>query len=180
MKKQDIEDIRRALTEGCFPLRGCESEGTIDLNDSDPVYIAVAVEVYGYGPHPGVMYVDQNRYHASADSALQGACEILEDHRRDANRDEFNEDFRDCAAEALGCRASALESLSFEQIETMLDDAGVDKDAVYTDADERFRGCVNGFVYGPFEPRVAAELLRGTEWLQHGVEIREREESDDE
>lgn len=180
MKKHDIEDIRRMLTEGCFPLRGCNSEGTIDLNDSDPVYIAVAVEVYGYGPHPGVMYVDQNRYHASADTALQGACEILEQHRMEANRDEFDEDFRDCAAEALGCKASALESLTSAQIEAMLDDAGIDKDAVYTEADEQFRECINGFVYGPLEPSEAAELLRDTEWLQHGIEIREREDSDDE
>jgi hypothetical protein len=63
-----------------------DGEGSIDLGDSDPVFIGIVVEVQGYGPHLGAIYVDQNRYHASRDTALQGASEIFDEWRLNDQR----------------------------------------------------------------------------------------------
>lgn len=73
-------DLKEFLDRGVIVRDG---EGWIKLADEDPVHIAIVCNIQGYGPHEGAIFVDQNRYHASADSALQGAYEILEQYTID-------------------------------------------------------------------------------------------------
>lgn len=77
---EDANHFRKWLDEGVI-LR--DGEGSIDVSDDDPVWVAIVVNVQGYGPHEGAIYADQNRFHASADTALQEAYEILENYERD-------------------------------------------------------------------------------------------------
>lgn len=79
-------DLRR-FTEKAVILR--EGEGTIQLDDEDEVHVAIVFEMSGYGPHEAAIFVDQNRYHASPDTALQGADEILEQYKWEHHFDEY-------------------------------------------------------------------------------------------
>lgn len=54
-----------------------DGEGTIDLNDTDPVFVGIVHDGSGFTPAAAI-FVDQNRHHASHDSAIQGAFEIME------------------------------------------------------------------------------------------------------
>lgn len=100
----DAQHLREWLEKGVI-LR--DGEGWIKLADDDPVYVAIVVDVQGYGPHEGAIFVDQNRYHASADSALQGAYEIFEEYElnhADKNyleelQEEWGEDWFDIMTE---------------------------------------------------------------------------------
>lgn len=94
----DPVHLREFLERGVF-LR--DGEGNIDLNDSDPVHIAVVMSVKGYGPHEAAIFVDQNRYHASADSALEGAYEILEQYWWDHYKDHYDELVKDYGQEEV-------------------------------------------------------------------------------
>jgi hypothetical protein len=82
---EDADHFRKWLDEGVI-LR--DGEGSVEISEDrfsghDPVWVAIVVNVQGYGPHEGAIYADQNRYHASADTALQEAYEILENYERD-------------------------------------------------------------------------------------------------
>lgn len=65
---------------------------SIDLDDEDPIFVAIVVNVTGYGPHPGAIYAEQNRFHANGDSALEEAHEILEEWEREHYPAESEED----------------------------------------------------------------------------------------
>lgn len=170
----DKEHIKELLSEGFLPLKRAESEGGFDYEDDDPVFIAVAYEAVGYGPHAAVMYVDQNRYHASQDSALQAADELLEQYQRDYEQDEWNEIFHERAAEALKIEYKTLKRKSFDDIKEMIEDAGEDFDSVLTETDEWFRENNNFMVWGPISPEEAYEILSEAhdgEWLKHGIHV---------
>ena len=77
---EDPNHFHKWLNEGVI-LR--DGDGSVDVSDDDPVWVAIVVDVQGYGPHEGAIYVDQNRFHASADTALQEAYEIFENYKRD-------------------------------------------------------------------------------------------------
>ncbi len=68
-----------------------DGEGLIRLDDQDPVHIAIMMSVEGFGPHEAAIFVDQNRYHASPDTALQGAYEILEQYWMDNYQNLYDE-----------------------------------------------------------------------------------------
>lgn len=74
---RDPQRLRETLEQGVM-LHADRVEGSFNLDDDDPVHVAIVMNVKGYGPHVGAMYVDQNRYHASPDTVLQEAFEILE------------------------------------------------------------------------------------------------------
>jgi hypothetical protein len=74
----DAAHLRDILEKGVI-LDKDRVEGSVDLNDESPVYVGIIVDVSGYGPHVGAMYLDQNRFHGSADGALQEADQILEE-----------------------------------------------------------------------------------------------------
>lgn len=81
-------DLKGLLENGVI-LR--DGEGWIKLTDEDPVHIAIVADVQGYGPHEAAIFVDQNRYHASPDLALQGAYDILEQYMMNHNADHVKE-----------------------------------------------------------------------------------------
>lgn len=72
-------------------------EGSIDLKDTDwkslsigatsLVHIAVVFNVQGFSGHTAAIAADQNRYHASPDTALQAAYEELENYEIDSDPD---------------------------------------------------------------------------------------------
>lgn len=99
---EDANHFRKWLDEGVI-LR--DGEGSVDVNDEDPIWVAIVVDVQGYGPHEGAIYADQNRFHANADTALQEAYEILENYERDnmskKDREELEEEWGDRADEIM-------------------------------------------------------------------------------
>lgn len=86
----DAANLRRFLQRGVILVAG-DSEGAIDTDDADPVYVAIVVNVTGYGPHPGAIYALQNRFHGHPDAALQPAFELLEEWEMEHNGDYFRE-----------------------------------------------------------------------------------------
>lgn len=70
-------------------------EGSINLDDEDPVHIAIVFDVQGYGPHGAAIYADQNRFHATPDTAMQKAYEILEQHELDITDEEYLKELQD-------------------------------------------------------------------------------------
>jgi hypothetical protein len=91
-------------------------EGTIDLSDKDPVHIAVVFDVQGFSGHSASIYVDQNRYHASVDTALQEAFSMLEQREIDANPDyvaelmeEWGDEWTDILTETFDARTWTLQ-----------------------------------------------------------------------
>jgi hypothetical protein len=103
--------LKEFLTDAVFVRAG---EGSIQLGDSDPVHIAVMFDVHGYGPHPGAIYVDQNRYHASADTALQAADELLEEHEMEAHADHLRELEEEHGDEALSVFTETFDGRTWE------------------------------------------------------------------
>lgn len=94
---EDAAGLRRILG-GTQEGRGViltGGEGSIDVDSEDPVHIAVVFDVQGYGPHIGAIYADQNRYHASSDTALQAAYEILEQEVLDSADPEYIKELED-------------------------------------------------------------------------------------
>jgi hypothetical protein len=89
----DWRDLRKFVGDGknapAVYVRA--GEGSIDIDDEDDVYIAVVFDVQGFSGHTAAIYADQNRYHASADTALQEAFEELENYVIDANPDHVAE-----------------------------------------------------------------------------------------
>lgn len=77
----DVEDFKRILDEGVILVAG-DANQTIEPH-AEQVHVAIVFNVTGYGPHTAAIYVDQNRFHASQDSALQEAHEILEEWERE-------------------------------------------------------------------------------------------------
>jgi len=85
-------DLKEFLEKAVF-LRG--GEGTINLDDEDPVHIGIVFSVESYGPHAAAIAVDQNRYHASPDTSLQTAHEILEDYWNQNYQEHYDELVKD-------------------------------------------------------------------------------------
>lgn len=86
----DAKNFRKHLTNNVILVAG-EAE-SVSLEDDDPIFVAVVVNVTGYGPHPGAIYAHQNRFHASGDSALEGAFELLEEWEQEHYPAESEED----------------------------------------------------------------------------------------
>lgn len=102
---KDIKHFEDVLREGVV-LVGGDAEGHIDIGagKDDPVWVAVVVDVQGYGPHTGVIYAYQNSYHGNPDTPLQEAYEILEDWKREHYGDdlkELEEEYGDRAGEVF-------------------------------------------------------------------------------
>lgn len=79
--QETVEEFKEFLEKAVILVTG-ESSSYIDPH-AEEVHVAIVVNVTGYGPHVGAIYVDQNRFHASADTALEGAHELLEEWERD-------------------------------------------------------------------------------------------------
>lgn len=105
----------RELLKDAFILR--DGEGTVDLNDTDVVHVGIAFDVHGHGPHDAAIFVDQNRFHASEDSVIQAAHEILTEwmmeHQQDYLKEleeEYGDDALDVFIENTNARAWSFKS----------------------------------------------------------------------
>lgn len=78
---KSVEDFKKFLDEAVSLVAG-ESSGIIE-SQAEEVHVAIVFNVTGFGRHPGAIYADQNRFHASTDGALQEAHELLEEWERD-------------------------------------------------------------------------------------------------
>lgn len=88
-KYDDPSAVREFIERALIVVDG---EGDFSAADETPVHVGVAFDVDGYGPHAGVVFVDQNFYHASKDTALQGAVEVLEERMREDYLKELEEE----------------------------------------------------------------------------------------
>jgi hypothetical protein len=111
---EDAEHFREWLDKGVI-LR--DGEGSVNVSDDDPVWVAIVVDVQGYGPHEGAIYADQNRYHASADTALQEAYEILETYERD----NISKEYRAELEKEWGDRADEIMTETYDAVIWKLD-----------------------------------------------------------
>ncbi len=79
-------------------LKGAVEVGMgVDMSD-EPIYVGVVHDGSGFNPGAAV-YVDQNKFHASEDSVLEGAFELLEEVQRDQMSED---DFKRLEEDALG------------------------------------------------------------------------------
>lgn len=94
-KHRDTQEFEEFLDKAVILVAG-DASGVIDPN-AEEVHVAIVVNVTGYSPHVGAIYADQNRFHASTDSALEEAHEILEaweeEHYPDADPEHRTETF---------------------------------------------------------------------------------------
>jgi hypothetical protein len=150
MSKKDAEALHEMLDGGVILVDG-DMEGTVDLDDDDPVFVALVMDVSSYGPHTASIYAIQNRYHAhSPDAALQPAYEIHEEWMREHYEDHLKELYADAKKEGLS-----------------------DEDA-WQQADEYFRETIDGSGYR-LTPMEAFETIRGTDAAKYiGFQSRER------
>jgi hypothetical protein len=109
----DADHLRKWLEEGVL-LKADRVEGSVDLDDEDLVHVAIVVNVTSIGPHVGAMYVDQNRYHASADTSLQEAFEILQQWELDNNQDYFAELEQEYGDEAFDVFTETFDGLTWK------------------------------------------------------------------
>jgi len=80
---KDLENFKEVLAKGVLLVGGeIVDNNSIDLDDDDPVSVAIVVNVQGYGPHVGAIAVTQGGH---IDEALQVADEILEEWEMDHN-----------------------------------------------------------------------------------------------
>lgn len=97
----DAEALADMLKKGVV-LVGGEAQSDIDLDDDTPVFVALVMDVSGYGPHTASIYALQNQYHArTADSALQPAYEIHEEWMREHYEDHLKELYEDARKDGL-------------------------------------------------------------------------------
>jgi hypothetical protein len=101
----------RELLEEAVLLNPDRVEGSVDLDDPDPVHVGIVVNVTGYGPHVGALYVAQNRH---PDTALQEAFEILEQWELDHNMDYFAELEKEYGDEAMGVFTETFDGWAFK------------------------------------------------------------------
>jgi len=111
MTKRSVEDFAEFLDKAVLLVAG-DASGTIDPY-AEEVHVAIVVNVTGYGPHVGAIYVDQNRFHASPDTALEGAFEELEEWEREHYpMSEEDEEYR---TETFDGRTWTLPALAFTE-----------------------------------------------------------------
>jgi hypothetical protein len=139
-RSDEKEALARMLDEGVI-LQG--GEGSVDLSDDDPVYVGLVMDVSGYGPHTASIYVEQNRYHGSRDSALQGAYEIHEEWMREHYADHLKELYEEALKEHNG-----------------------DEDAAWQQADEYFREDMDGRAYAVSATDLWKIVQAGNKWAK--------------
>jgi hypothetical protein len=89
---RDAKHFRELLEKAVVLVDG-GSDGYLDIGagESDPIWVAIMVDVSGYGPHVGTVYAYQNRFHGNPDEPLQEAEEMLEEWKRENEGDYLRE-----------------------------------------------------------------------------------------
>ena len=92
--ERDPTSLKEFLRRSVLLVGGdVDGGGGIDMNDRDPVYVAVVVDVTSYGRHQGAIFAVQNRFRGHLDAALEGGAVILEEWLREHYGIETNENF---------------------------------------------------------------------------------------
>ena len=104
---KNAKDFKRMLDALIFKY----GEGTVRFDWDEPVWVAVVVDVSGYGPHVGAIVVEQA--FRGGDEAIQRAYEILEqemmddpqfaDHIKDL-QEEYGDDWNEIFTETFDGR----------------------------------------------------------------------------
>lgn len=141
---KDAKHFREVLEEGVVLVNG-GADGYIDVGagEDDPVWVSIVVDVQGYGPHTGVIYANQNRYHGGPDAPLQEAFEMLEEWKREHAADYLKELIGDQLKDAS------------EKGEWLT------RDEAHQRAGEMFRETFDGWSF-KLKPREFGEAIRGT------------------
>lgn len=87
-------------------------DGGSEIYDSEsPVHVALVFNVQSYGPHTATIYAENDRYHSSADGALQAAYELLEEHEIEHDpeyvselQEEYGDDWNEVLTETFDGR----------------------------------------------------------------------------
>lgn len=152
------------------------ADGDVDECSDAPVHVAIVVDVQGFGPHYGSLYADQNRYHASADSALEAAYEMHENWMRDT----FADQLRELEAERL--KVHVDEYLDTHRGATREEAVEAVQDDAYTEADEWFRENMNAVTWEmsarEFIDAIAQWPEKYRKVVEDGVTITTAEECD--
>ena len=166
------QDLERAfiIVQADGWVNECYDEG-------DLVHASIVYDESGYGPHTASLFVDQNRYHASSDTVLQGAYEMHEEWMREHYGDHLTELMEERLAEHVKDYLNSNPGASNEDaIEAVQDEA-------YQEADEWFRETMNGFFYEMSASEFVAVLDSSTskyvEEVRKGVNITRREECEE-
>lgn len=136
---RDSKHFREVLDEGVVLVDG-DADGSVDIGagKGDPVWVGIIVDVRGYGPHTGAIYVMQNRFHGNADEPLQEAEDLLEHWKHDHEKDYYEE-------------------LVADEIKE-----GVSEDDAHQRAEEIFRETFDGWSF-KLDPREFGEAIKGSE-----------------
>lgn len=86
---KDAQEFKEFLDKAVLLVDG--DGDVIDLDDPEPVRVAIIVDVNGYGPHVGAIYAMQRGH---VDEALQSADEILDEWTVDHYPDQADNEHR--------------------------------------------------------------------------------------
>lgn len=116
-KRADTEDFERYL-QGVVILDG---DGIVRLDDEDPVHVGIVHDSSGYNPGAAI-FVDQNRYHATQDTVIQEAYDILfhkdmenEEHVKEL-QEEWGDRWDEILTEAYDGKAWTMTIQEFAEI----------------------------------------------------------------
>lgn len=109
---KDAAHFRELLEKGVM-LKKDRVEGSVDLGDRAPVYAGIIVDVEGYGPHIGALYVTQG-YGNYADESLQEAHQILEEWKFEHYRDHYEELEKEYGDDAMSVFTETFDGWAFK------------------------------------------------------------------
>ncbi len=127
VSKRDTKNFKDFLDKGVHLVAG--DGDVIDLDDKEPVRVAIAFNVTGYGPHVGAIYAMQRGH---VDKASEVAFEILQEWELDKYPEQANNEHH---TETFDGRSWTLTPDEFEEA---TEGTNVDKfiDVTFEDPDE--------------------------------------------
>jgi hypothetical protein len=109
---KDAEHLHNILEKGVM-LKEDRVEGSVDLGDRGPVYVGIVVDVEGYGPHVGAMYIAQG-YGNYADESLQEAHQILEEWKLEHYPEHLEDLEKEYGDDAMSVFTETFDGWSFK------------------------------------------------------------------
>lgn len=156
-----------------------QAGGDVDECSDTPVHVAIVVDVQGYGPHAGSMFVEQNRYHGTVDGALQEAYEMHEDWMRS----NYGEHLKELEQERLKVHVDEYLDAHPREGLTRAEAAEIVKDDAYQEAEEWFRETMDA-VWWTMSPKEFVDAIaqwpadKSRKVVEDGVSITTAEECD--
>lgn len=109
----DADHLHDVLDKAVLLIEDGVEGDSVDLNDPSPVYVGIIVEVSGYGPHVGAMYVYQNKFYAPG-TPLQEAHQILEEWMIDRYPEHLEDLEKEWGDDALSILTETFDGWAFE------------------------------------------------------------------